>query len=283
MAGERTVIGAVAIGTVAWLVLAAGGPLGATRAVTAAEAVAPVHRDAVHRDVIVIGVSADRAAAITGAAEAARREIATRLLGSAGLQPWVPACTIHVHPDRAAFARAVGGGPAAAGGATSIEFTHDVISLRRIDVVDAPDGTVSGGVPAALCHELVHVVLADRFTSGPPPRWADEGLATLFDDAAKQQGHEADYRAAAGRGQAWSLADLMALDLDPADAARQRVFYGQSVAIVRWMLARADGPTFLRFIDDAAASGMNPALRAHYGFESVAALERAWQAEQVPR
>lgn len=258
----------------AWLMLAGGGATGWLCAVADAEAPG-------HRDVIVVGVSADRATVIAAAAQAARRDIATLLFGSAGLQPWAPACTIHVHPDRAAFARAVGAAPAVAGGATSIEFTGDAVSLRRIDVIDVTGGGEQG-VPAALAHEMVHVVLADRFTAGPPPRWADEGLATLFDEATKRQGHEADYRAAAVRGQAWSVADLMALDLDPADVARQRVFYGQSVALVRWLIARADGPTFLRFIDAAAVNGVNPALRAHYGFESVASLERAWQTEPAP-
>jgi hypothetical protein len=175
--------------------------------------------------------------------------IESTLLGGAAPRPWSPPCMIHVHLDGAAFARAVAGAPVAAGGATSIEFTGDAVSLRRIDVVDATDG----GLPPALDHELVHVVLADRFTVAPPPRWADEGLATLFDVPAKQRGHEADFRAAAARGQAWRVADLLALDLDPADTARQRVFYGQSASLVRWLLARRDGPTFLRFLDDAAA------------------------------
>jgi hypothetical protein len=75
------------------------------------------------------------------------------------------------------------------------------------------------------------------------------------------------------------VADLLALDLDPADTARQRVFYGQSASLVRWLLARRDGPTFLRFLDDAAAHGTPRALESHYAIESIAALERAWLAE----
>lgn len=228
-------------------------------------------------DVVVVGVPAARAGFIAAQAMAARRGIESTLLGDAESRPWVPPCMIHVHRDRAAFGRAVGGAPAAAGGATSIEFVGDTISLRRIDVVDAPDG----GIPSALAHELVHVVLADRFPAGPPPRWADEGLATLFDETAKQQGHEADFLAAAARGQSWRLADLMRLDLDPSDSARQRVFYGQSAALVRWLLARRDGPTLLRFLDDAADQGVERSLAAHYTIDSIEALERAWLAEPV--
>lgn len=227
------------------------------------------------RDVVVVGTSPDRAAAIAGHAAVMRREIHTKLLGSTVSRPWVPACEIHVHATPAAFARAVAGAPRTATGATSIEFLGDVVRLRRIDVVAAADG----GIPAALNHELVHCVLADRFPHGPPPRWADEGLATLFDSPAKQRGHDADFQAAAARGQAWPLATLMAFDVEPAEPARQRVFYGQSAAVVRWLLTRGDGSTFLRFLDDAAANGTPDALRTHYRIDSLPALEREWRAD----
>lgn len=254
-----------------WLATAWSGLVGHRQ--DAVAGTAPVGDE--HGDVVVVGVPPARAAAIATRAATARREIAVRLLGADEPPRWSPPCTIHVHRDRAAFARAVGGAPVAAGGATSIEFVGDTVSLRQIDLLDAADG----GVPPALDHELVHVVLADRFPDAPPPRWADEGLATLFDDPAKQRGHDADFRAAAARGQSWRIADLVALDLDPADAARQRVFYGQSAALVRWLLARRDGPTFLRFLDDSAAQGTDRALSVHYAIDSIAALERAWLAE----
>lgn len=256
-----------------WLATAWSAVVGDRREV-AADAASP---DGDAGDFVVVGVSPVRAESIAAHGQAARHAIEATLLGVAGHRPWVPPCTVHVHADRAAFARAVGGAPAAAGGATSIEFVGDVVSLRRIDVVDCGDD----GVPPALAHELVHVVLADRFPAGPPPRWADEGLATLFDEPMKQRGHDADYHSAAARGQAWRLADLMTLDLDPADAARQRIFYGQSAAVVRWLLDRADGPTFLRFLDDAAERGVDRAIAAHYAYPSVAALEQAWLAEPV--
>lgn len=227
------------------------------------------------RDIVVVGTSPDHAAVIAGHAAAMRRDIHTMLLGSALPRPWVPVCEIHVHATPAAFARAVAGAPQTATGATSIEFVGDVVRLRRIDVVAAG----GGGIPAALNHELVHCVLADRFPNGPPPRWADEGLATLFDAPSKQQGHEADFQAAAARGQIWSLAGLMALEAEPSEPSRQRVFYGQSAAVVRWLLARGDGPLFLRFLDDAAAKGNAAALRTHYRITSLPAMEQEWRAD----
>jgi hypothetical protein len=135
-----------------------------------------------------------------------------------------------------------------------------------------------GTVPAALAHEIVHVALADRFPVAPPPRWADEGLAVLFDDVAKQRGHEADFHDARRAGMTWSVAHLMAMHDYPREGHRQRVFYGQSASLVRWLLARRDAATFLEFLDDSATIGESAAIKRHYGFESLAALERAWNA-----
>jgi hypothetical protein len=225
-----------------------------------------------HADVIVFGVSPERAAMIADQGIALRRQIMSIVLGEVECRPWLPPCMVHVHGGRAAFRRTVVGAPADVEGATSIEFLGDDVRSRRIDLVDPADG----GIPGALAHELVHVVLADHFTDRPPPRWADEGLATLFDNPAKQRGHEADFRAAAARGQSWRLADLITMEVEPAAAARQRIFYGQSAALVRWLLARGDGPTFLRFLDDSDAEGVEAALLAHYGLASVGALEKAW-------
>lgn len=237
-------------------------------------------RDGAPRDggsVEVFGVDASRASVLIARAEDVRREVTSRFLGINEPVPWDPPCEIHIHPDRDAFRAAVGDGPMIAEGATSIEFVGDQVSLRRIDLLD-----MGAAVPSALAHELVHVVLADHFTDAPPPRWADEGLATLFDDDEKQRQHEADHAAAAARGQAWAVRDLVSLDLHPADSARQRVFYGQAAALVRWLIARQDGPTFIGFLDLAAEKGIAPALSIVYGIPSVDALERAWRSTPVP-
>lgn len=219
----------------------------------------------------VRGVPATQGDAIRDHAEDVRRRAFAEILGDEHPRPWRVRCEIHIHATADAFAAAVGGPPAVARGATSIEFAGDDVSLRRIDVM----GDGLDAIPDALAHELVHVVLADHFTSGPPPRWADEGLALLFDSAAKQRGHDADFHEARRRGLAWSSRDLMAMEEYPPEAARQRVFYGQSAALVRWLVARRDAGTFIRFLDDCAVEGEQASLQRHYGFESYLVLDRA--------
>jgi hypothetical protein len=228
-------------------------------------------------NIVVVGASAPRAAIIRDHAEAVRREAFSRLLGEADPAPWLVRCEIHVHASPDAFAQAVGGPPGDARGATSLEFSGDRVITRRIDVMG--DGPMI--IPDAIDHELVHVVLADHFVHAAPPRWADEGLALLYDSPEKQRGHEADFQEARSRGLAWTAAELLAMEDYPTDAARQRVFYGQSAALVRWLIARKDAATFIRFLDDAAAQGVDAALARHYALSSaersVDSVSSAWK------
>ena len=224
-------------------------------------------------NIIVVGTDPSRAATIREHAETIRREAFSQLLGEADPRPWLVRCEIHVHSSAESFEQAVGGSPADARGATSLEFSDDRVVTRRIDVMG--DGPTI--VPDAIDHELVHVVLADHFVHTAPPRWADEGLALLFDTQEKQRGHEADFQDARRRGLAWSASDLLALEDYPADGPRQKIFYGQSAALVRWLIARRDPATFIRFLDDSANVGMEAALDRHYALTSLASVSSAWK------
>ena len=224
-------------------------------------------------NIIVVGTSQSRAGVIREHAETFRREAFSQLLGETNPKPWLVRCEIHVHASADSFEQAVGGSSAEARGATSLEFSGDRVVARRIDVM----GDGPAVVPDAIDHELVHVVLADHFVHSAPPRWADEGLALLFDTHEKQRGHEADFQDARRRGLVWSAADLFSLEDYPADSARQRIFYGQSAAVVRWLIARRDAATFIRFLDDAAHVGMEAALDRHYAIPSLASVSSAWK------
>lgn len=223
----------------------------------------------------VYGTSSTRAEAIVRHAEQVRQRAFEMLLGASAPSSWTVRCEIHLHATEESFAEVVGGPPDGARGATAIEFAGPDVCLRRIDLMDDDPAAM----PDALAHELVHVILADHFTAAPPPRWADEGLAVLFDDAAKQAGHARDFAAARRAGMTWSASHLLAMDDYPREPHRQRVFYGQSAALVRWLIDQRDAATLLTFLDDAAAIGEGPALERHYGFSTVAALERAWLAQ----
>ncbi len=222
----------------------------------------------------VHGTSAARAAAIVQHAENVRERACVTLLGVDAPAPWTVRCEIHLHATEESFSAAVGGPPDGARGATAIEFAGPDVCVRRIDLMD-DDPTA---VPDALAHELVHVVLADHFTAGPPPRWADEGLAVLFDDEEKQAGHDRDFAEAREAGMTWSASHLLTMEEYPREPHRQRVFYGQSAALVRWLIEQRGQAILLSFLDDSASIGEAAALERHYGFSTASALERAWLA-----
>jgi hypothetical protein len=225
------------------------------------------------RNVVVHGTSRARAGEIAAFAERIRNEAFERLLGIERPDRWAARCAIHVHAAPDSFADAVGMPPVGSRGATSIDFAGDAVASRRIDVMgDGPDV-----IPDALAHEIVHVVLADHFVHAPPPRWADEGLAVLFDDSGKQGSHEEDLRAAARQGVAFTAADLLALEDLPTGTRRQQVFYGQSAALVRWLINRRDAATLIRLLDDIEPLGFDAALDRHYALDSIASLESAWK------
>ena len=224
-------------------------------------------------NIVVVGASPSRAAIIREHAETIRREAFSQLLGETHPKPWLVRCEIQVHESADSFEQAVGGSPADARGATSLEFSGDHVVTRRIDVMG--DGPAI--VPDAVDHELVHVILADHFVHAAPPRWADEGLALLFDTPEKQRGHDADFQEARRRGLTWSAAELLTLEDYPADGPRQKIFYGQSAALVRWLIARRDAATFIRFLDDAAQVGMEAALDRHYAITSLVSVSSAWK------
>lgn len=224
-------------------------------------------------NIVVHGASAERAGEIAAFAERTRDEAFQQLLGIDRPGRWTARCVIHVHSTPDSFAEAVGMPPVGSRGATSIDFLGDAVASRRIDVM----GDGHDVIPDALAHEIVHVVLADHFVHAPPPRWADEGLAVLFDTSEKQCGHEEDFRAAVGQGLAFSAADLLALEELPIGTRRQQVFYGQSAALVRWLINRRDAATLIRFIDGLEALGLEASLTQHYDLDSVASLESAWK------
>ena len=75
-----------------------------------------------------------------------------------------------------------------------------------------PIRPISRFAPTALSHELTHVVLADRFAGRQPPRWFDEGIATLADSTEKRALHHRDCCAAVRSGTFLRLVDVFRFD-----------------------------------------------------------------------
>lgn len=186
---------------------------------------------------------------------------------------WNPRCLVVVHDSLAEYLREVPGGERTVG-SSWIETSGGAIVTRRIDI----RGDKSNWFEGALPHELIHVLLADRFGTAPPARWAEEGWAILADPTEKQFRHDADLRRAMARGEHFRLAEMLTLREYPG-AQRITAFYGQSASLVRFLAERRTPADFSAFLQGAASQGYDAALREHYDIDGVADLERRWLAD----
>ncbi|MFO0916498.1 MAG: hypothetical protein U0795_26310 [Pirellulales bacterium] len=203
--------------------------------------------------------------------ERLRAELQSQWLAQNDAQPWQPKCQIVVHSDRASYLRAVGQEGAQTFGSSLIQFEGERPMTRQIDLLIDPQGELT-----ALSHELSHVVLADRFRGRQPPRWLDEGIATMADAAEKRRLHERDCQAALRGGSALRMVDV--LHLDRFTGPHQvPAFYGQSLSLVEYLAARSAPHHVVDFAETAADRGYDRALRQHYDIRDVAMLEREWR------
>jgi len=128
-----------------------------------------------------------------------------------------------------------------------------------------------------LPHELMHLAL--HRAVGPQPLWLDEGLAVRQEAMAGLQFARLKQLAAAG--QAWPLAAVLSeapAQLAARSGGERDAFYAAAFALVQFLVQKGGVPKLLDFARGAAQNGLANALQQHYGFSSVAVLERAWAA-----
>ena len=223
--------------------------------------------------------SAKTAELLVQTAELLRRELLTKWLGASAEQPlasWNPKCQIVLHPTLEKYVAACGRGSEHTIGSSLVKLENDQPSSRRIDLL----GARSDFLTAALPHELTHVVLKDRFLGMAMPRWADEGAAILADTFDKQGRHRHDLEDALARHRTFDSAALMTLE-DYPQPDRVGTFYGQSVSLTEFLVAKASPSQFVNFIALARANGYDAALRQCYHISSVAELDHQWR-QQLP-
>jgi hypothetical protein len=187
-----------------------------------------------------------------------------------GCEAWNPKCQIVLHQTTRDYVRAAGPGSAATLGSSLVKPAVGAIRTRRIDLRTNVDDYLT----AALPHELCHVVLADRFRERRAPLWFDEGVALQYDSPAKQRLHERDLRMGLEQGVAFPLAELVTMEGYPT-ADRWGVFYGQSAALVRHLLAQGTPQQLLASVEQAPIGGMSLALRNDFHL-------RSWSGVQMP-
>jgi hypothetical protein len=127
-----------------------------------------------------------------------------------------------------------------------------------------------------LKHEIAHSVLATRYAHPHRlPSWLEEGIASRYDDEARQAAREQLLRSWARTERAANVSLL--LELDDLQSFDENS-YAAATSLVSFLLTRGDEQTLLRFGEDGQRSGWAAALRAHYRIESLNVLQTQWEA-----
>lgn len=205
-------------------------------------------------------------------AETLRTALTSKWLGKSSPDAWQPRCQVFLYASKRSYVAAVGPGSEHTVGSSLVNVDKGQITSRRIDLLADQTEFLS----AALPHELTHVILRDRFTSAPPPRWADEGMATLADTEAKQGRHRKDLMSALADGTTFRAANLLAMD-DYPGADRVGTFYGESISLTKFLVDQATPQQFVEFVVRANQVGYDAALQSCYGIVGARDLDQQWR------
>lgn len=195
--------------------------------------------------------------------DVAERERGVRALEWLGkkLPEWSKPCPITVKITKSS-----------GGGATSMAFDRGSVFGWRMRVEGTKDAILNNVLP----HEVTHTIMASHFRR-PTPRWADEGMATLSEDRSVW---DTQYRCLR---QTWdthpiSFDQLMRTKEYSKNMSVVMSFYARSAYVTAYLVRMQGRAEFLKFLDTAhRSSDWTQAIRQHYRYESIAALEQSWR------
>jgi hypothetical protein len=173
---------------------------------------------------------------------------------------WTPQCEVVVHAHLSDYVAYLGSGSERTSACATIRLDEGRVVARRIDLRSDADDWDTESLP----HELMHVVLADRFSNERIPPWADEGIAMLAESPEKLKRRLTELRRVASQGTIYSIGDLISVRSRPQPAFRD-AFNGQSFALVNLLLEHGTPCQCLEFVEASRTQDWRKALRDVYG------------------
>lgn len=170
-------------------------------------------------------------------------------------------------PTFAEFAAAQPGNPPSWAAGTAYDERSEVYLRTRMPHTGADP------IDKVFVHELVHVLLGQRFGEHPIPRWLNEGAAQLFAGELSPQDHATLVQAAIGGG----LLPLSTItDRWPRNPAAARLAYAQSVDFVAFLADHGDDALAVSIDGLARGESLDVALERGTG-RKLADLEESWR------
>ena len=211
----------------------------------------------------------DRVEGLAEECETWRRHVIDRLTLGTRVEEWRPKCEVYLFERPLEFARQ-SGLPQEALAAAQLEIGDGQVWQRRINA-RADDSSL---VTRLLRHEIVHVVLADRFPRRRIPGWADEGLAVLFESPERLKNLKDIHRTHSSLlEQPRFIRSLSGNPLPTRTRLEADVYYARAAMLTRYLIRRDTPERFLCFLEHVQAQGIESALRCHYGLDRVPSLE----------
>ena len=127
---------------------------------------------------------------------------------------------------------------------------------------------------SALNHEVVHTVIATFLYPEFMPAWANEGIASQYDDSERKQAREQIAARWAGEGRWPQLQALFATArIDHNDTEN----YAAAASVIRYLASLGGKPKVVEFAKAGLSGNWDRAAHESYGVRDVADLQARWQ------
>jgi hypothetical protein len=189
-------------------------------------------------------------------AEVYRKQLAIEWLGKE-LPAWSKPCPINAELK------------SGAGGATSFVFDRGEVFNWKMNIQGSRERLLDSVLP----HEVTHTIFASHFRQ-PVPRWADEGACTTVEHASEVSKQERNLIQFLKTGRGIPFSQMFAMKEYPSDVMP---LYAQGHSLSEWLIESRGRKAFLEFVGDGMQDENWPrAVREHYGFSSLLAMQTAW-------
>ena len=207
---------------------------------------------------LITAPTAELARELGEAAEKYRRSLALDWMGRE-LPRWESPCTVQ--------ARVASHLPPS--GLLSYSFRNGRAYNWRITLQGSRDRVLYSVLP----HEITHAVFATHFGK-PLPRWADEGVAIVIEQAEARGEQNQKLIEYLDAGRTMSLDQLFAMHEYPADILPM---YSQGYSLVRFLVEQGGRRKFVEFLDDGMQShDWAGCTERHYAYADLGQLQRSW-------
>ena len=144
--------------------------------------------------------------------------------------------------------------------------------FHHIHLWVASEEEALGGV---LKHEVAHAVLATQYPHPQRlPVWAEEGIASRYDDDARKAVRTGIVRWWRQTGNWPALADI----LDTRNlVSDDKAGYAMAASLTDFLLSRGDRAAIIRFARSGQTAGWDAALQKHYKIQNARQLQAEWQ------